>query len=82
MRDVEEAYFHGEVSTDLASHPVTFIDVDEDKTDRMGMCRRFYDDRFSALQLVMSDRESRFPWDCSFDVDRMSGQVLLGEYDG
>jgi len=78
MRKKGEAYSHGDVCTELASHPTAFIDVERDEL--MGMCHRLFNPGFPALQLVMSDRESRFPWEVGFDEVRMQGQVLLGKY--
>jgi hypothetical protein len=66
---------------DIASVPIVFIPVTDDKVrDYFGIARKFFRrDTFPAWQVVWPDRNNAFPWQPGFSGQFLDIQPLLSD---
>ena len=78
----KKTYKKGKIYTDLIqSYPVTFIKVNKEYyKEFLGYDRWFYrSDKFDVLQMIWTDKNSKFPWDKDFDQKFNNYQKILGK---
>ncbi len=68
---------HHLVVTEVSNMPCTLIAIDNIRFQYMNQAK-FYFPRYTAMQVVIPDSKSRFPWDKEFNHAQMQGQILLG----